>query len=275
MQVVFHCHPSAPCRRSAIFVTFAWLLYGRLSKVAKAHEDPEAAIALLADVAAAYGIEIVYAKLLFPIKTTHGFIHGRTGSDDSVRTYASLLASEFSRYPKQLVQVSKLSKIVLCEELSFDGQRRNAVPDFEHHTLYLDTKRGDHDRTYQRKVLHHEFYHILDLIDDGELYVDKAWQALNVAEFRYGSGGRNAQDNANTSVLSDRFPGFLNHYSTTGVEEDKAELFANMLVDYQYVNRLAMRDPIMHKKVVAMKALLAKVCWELDDAFWEKVAKGQ
>ena len=109
--------------------------------------------------------------------------------------------------------------MVLCKELSFAGQRRNAIPDCEHETLYLDVSRGSYSKTYLRGVIHHEFFHIIDFRDDGSVYQDKRWKALNPEKFRYGSGGRTVQDLAKTSVLTDKYPGFLNHYSTTGVEE--------------------------------------------------------
>ena len=52
------------------------------------------------------------------------------------------------------------------------------------------------------------------------------WDALKPKDFKYGSGGKNAQDISTTSLLTEKYPGFLNHYSTTAVEEDKAEVLA-------------------------------------------------
>jgi len=262
-------------RRTALFAAAASLLSFQNLKVVEAQDDTHATLALLSEIASSYRIEIAAAQLAFPIKTTHGFIHGRTAAHDSLVKYGPLFVNEFKLYPKQFVEASKLRKVVLCEDLSFDGQRRNAVPDFEHNALYLDAKRGDHNVKYQRKVLHHEFFHIVDFVDGGKIYVDDQWAAMNPVDFRYGTGGRNAQDNASTSVLTDRFSGFLNHYSTTGVEEDKAELFANMLVDFQHVLQRAMRDPVVQKKVDAMKRLLARFCKELDEGFWARVGKEQ
>jgi Putative zinc-binding metallo-peptidase len=174
------------------------------------------------------------------------------------------------RYPIGLVHRSNLKRVVLCEELKFDGQRRNAIPDFEHDVLYLDVKRGDYNTLYQRKVIHHEFFHIIDYKDDGSVYADKAWDALNPASFQYGTGGRNAQENASTSLLTNRFPGFLNHYSTTGVEEDKAEVFANMMVEPKHVDTRAANDSVIKAKRDAMKSLLQEFCAEVDEEFWKQ-----
>ncbi len=64
------------------------------------------------------------------------------------------------------------SCVVRARELTFAGQRRNAIPDFEHDTLYLDVSRGAYSKSYFRKVIHHEFFHIIDYRDDGSLYND-------------------------------------------------------------------------------------------------------
>ncbi len=267
--------PRCMSRRTALIAAATTMLSVQQLGLVDAQEDAKGTSELLSHTALSYRIEIAAVQLAFPIKTTHGFIHGRSPSPESLARYVPLFASEFKRYPREFVEASKLKKVILCEDLSFDGQRRNAVPDFEHNALYLDSKRGDHDGIYQRKVLHHEFFHIVDYVDDGEIYSDAQWSAMNPPDFRYGTGGRNAQDIASTSELTERFPGFLNHYSTTGVEEDKAELFANMLMDFQHVQQRALRDLVVAKKVEAMKKLLARFCKELDEKFWERVGKGR
>lgn len=217
-----------------------------------------------------HNIEIATSNLTFPVKTLHGLIEGKEATTAALKSYQPLFIAEFNRYPNSLIRRSKVVRIVLCEELFFDGQRRNAIPDFEHDVLYFDVKRGDYNKLYQRKVIHHEFFHLVDFKDDGLVYTDKSWTALNPSTFQYGTGGRNAQNDASTSVLTNRFPGFLNHYSTTGVEEDKAEMFANMLVEPRHVERRAKNDPVIKSKVEAMKSLMLKFCPEVNEDFWKR-----
>lgn len=225
----------------------------------------------LAKLAASYDLQISTSDLHFPVETAHGQIDGTPATEADLLAYTRLFVPEFSLYPTDLIRRSRLQRIVLCTDLAFAGQRRNAIPDFEHDTLYLDVRRGSHNPAYLRKVIHHEFFHIVDYLDDGSLYQDPNWAALNPPDFRYGDGGRNAQDLKETSVLTDRFPGFLNHYSTTAVEEDKAELFANLLVDPDHVERRAADDPVLDSKVDRLHALLLQFCPSLDDAFWNRV----
>jgi hypothetical protein len=225
----------------------------------------------LEQVAKTYRIEIVTTQPKFPVKITHGNIEGKPAEENELKPYIPLFVAEFSLYPPDLVKRTRLKRVVFCTQLAFAGQRRNAVPDWENNTLYLDVARGTYSKPYLRKVIHHEFFHIIDCRDDGNLYQDERWAALNPAGFKYGAGGRAAQDNADTSVLTTKYPGFLNHYSTTGVEEDKAELFANLIVDPQPVADRATSDPVLKAKIERLKDLLAAFSPEVDEKFWERV----
>lgn len=256
--------PSTRRRRWAIATLAAFLITA--TAAAAGAQSPE-----LEKIAKAYRIQIVTANPSFPVKSTHGIIDGRGADQKALDDYATLFASEFTLYPPDFVKRSQLRRVVLSSDLSFAGQRRNAIPDYEHNTLYLDVSRGTYSKPYLRKVIHHEFFHIVDWRDDGAVYSDPHWASLNPSQFRYGSGGRSAQDLKTTSVLTDRFPGFLNHYSTTGVEEDKAEVLANLIVDPAYVGSRAAKDPVVMAKVKRMRELLATFSPDMNDAFWERV----
>jgi hypothetical protein len=225
----------------------------------------------LQKIARAYNIEILTADPGFPVTTVHGVIDGRIATIPDLQNYVSLFVPEFTLYPPELLRRSRLARVTLCRDLSFAGQLRNAIPDYEHDTLYLDVNRGANNKMYLRKVIHHEFFHVIDYRDDGNVYSDDRWAALNPVNVRYGSGGRAAQTDSDTSVLTDKYPGFLNHYGTTGVEEDKAEMFANLIVDLEYVETRAMSDAIIAAKVKCMKELLVRFCPEMNDEFWERV----
>ncbi len=165
-----------------------------------------------------YGIQIVTRD----VQPADRRIHASPCTSGELDRYTGLFAEEFGLYPPDVIRRAQLERVVLCKDLSYGGQLRGAIPDFESKTLYLDAVRGDFNPTYQRKVIHHDFFHMIDYRDDGNLYADKEWEKLNPAGFHYGTGGANAQDDSMSSVLTDRWPGFLNSYSKTGVEEDKA-----------------------------------------------------
>jgi hypothetical protein len=199
----------------------------------------------------------------FPEQLTSGVINGHAATRDAIERYAPLLEQELRLYPRALFARIGLRRIVLCQGLSFAGQLRGAVPDFGHNTYYLDVSRGIENTTYMRRVLHHDLFHIIDWRDDGVLYGDPQWESLNAPGFHYGSGGKNAQNDSSMSVLTEKLPGFLDRYATTGAEEDKAELFAMMMVDPAYVHRRCEADAVLRAKVQRMRELMRSFCPEL------------
>ena len=219
-------------------------------------------------VGSTYDLEIVSESLGFPHSTSWGPIDGQSAALTDLQRYQPLFCQEFSLYPKSLVRKTKLRRIVLCQELKFSGQRRYAIPDFEHDTLYLDVGTNDQPAIYLRKVIHHEFFHIIDYRDDGLLYEDERWKSLNRPDFKYGKGGATALGNPTTGKLTTEYAGFLTHYSTTGVEEDKAEVFAHLIVNAAAVADRATRDEVLAGKVIRMKSLVQTYCPAADPGFW-------
>lgn len=209
-------------------------------------------------------------KDLYPLRTSHGFITGAPAPERTLNAYRELLVAELLKYPRAFVRKIGLERIVLADALAFDGQKRAAVPDFEHRTLHLDPREGSYSKLYQQTVIHHEIFHIVDWRDDGELYEDREWRKLNPDGFKYGDGGRNARGNDQWQ-LDDSLVGFLNKYSMSGVEEDKAEIYSNLLVRPATVRARAQGDRFLARKVERMKELLRAFCPELDSAFWKSL----
>ena len=219
-------------------------------------------------VTAKYEIEVV-ENPKFPVKSFHGEIDAQVASESDLVRYAEILNSEFTIYPPSFIENSQIKKIVLCQDLTFAGQKRWAIPEFEHHTLYLDVDNDSDD--YLRRVIHHDFFHLVDVADDGHLLEDARWAALNPADFRYGHGGASALNDSSTSVLTDRYPGFLNHYSTTGIEEDKAEIYCYMIVEPGHIERQSSKNPLIRLKVEMMRALVLELSPEMNDEFWDTI----
>ena len=215
-------------------------------------------------------IQIETTHESFPAHNNYGEIDGADPDSTALANYLPIFPHGIFLYPAKCIQRSELKKVILCQKLRFAGQERAAVPDYTHDALYLDTSRATWSPSYMRKALHHEFFHIIDWKDDGHVYEDDSWSALNATGFKYGAHGINAQDDSSMSLLADNLPGFLTKYSTTGVEEDKAELFANMMVDYPMVAARAKKDPILNAKFLRMKELLKSFCPSMDNAFWTK-----
>ena len=227
--------------------------------------------AMLEKIANEYGITIETKIVESSVPTRYGKIECKSADEKAIENYVPLFADEFQLYPKELVKNARVKRVVLCTDLAFAKQRRNAIPDWNNDTLYLEVVRGSKNPMYLRRVIHHEFFHMVDYWDDKNVYKDTDWAALNPSDFKYGTGGRNAQDNRATGRLSEQYPGFLTHYSTTGVEEDKAEVFAHMIVQPEYVEKRAKENSVLRAKVARMKELLEDFCPKVDESFWTKV----
>jgi hypothetical protein len=81
---------------------------------------------------------------------------------------------------------------------------------------------------------------------------------LNERFFVYGDGGRSTRDPRATS-LTDTLPGFLNAYSLSGVEEDKAEVFSFLMTSPREVERILKDDVVLTNKTLLLREQLARL----------------
>ena len=224
----------------------------------------------LATMAERHSIRVVAADGPLRVRSLTGTLRADRAEPESVTAYAPMLAREFDLYPPELVRRVGLRWIVLCRNLSYASTPVEALPHFETDALYLDVTALTALPDYNRTTIHHEFFHFLDYRDDGRLDRDPTWEALNPPGVRYGHGGWAARRDPEAGVDTDRYPGFLNSYSKSAVEEDKAVVFAYLVARPSYLAGRTTADPILRAKVDRMKELLVAFCPEIDESFWEK-----
>ncbi len=179
----------------------------------------------------------------------------------SLDLYRKTLAIEFGKYPNPLIQKSNLKGIVIVKNLSVGGQRRAAMPDYENEILYLDFQFGAHSPAYQAHVIHHEFFHLLEQELNGSAYFkDPEWAKLNPKNFKYGKGGKHQRGNNNFAFKHPQ-AGFINRYSTSGLEEDKAEIYAALFIpaERKKINAMAAQDIHLAAKIKMMLGILRKI----------------
>ena len=181
--------------------------------------------------------------------------------------YVPLLDQELAKYPPEAIRRARVRHIVLCAALRVDGQWHGAATDCLR-TLYLDV--SGHPT---RLELHHELFHAIDWkYKRGTSYVGE-WADLNVDGFAYGNGGRNARD----PKLSMRVEasGFVTGYAMSAIEEDRAEVFALMMVNMAYVDKRCTRDSVVEAKVKLIKRIVAEWCAAMGSDHWERVRECQ
>jgi len=222
----------------------------------------------LVDLGKTYGVQIEVVKEAFTTQAKGYTISGKPPTDAEMEKYTPLFVKEWSLYPPSLMKKAKVTKIVFCDGLQVGEQYRAAVPAFELDTMYYDPALGSFSPHYQRNVVHHEFFHMLDQ-RMGAMRVDPDWSALNAPDFKYGDGGEKMRA-AGVGELTADIPGFLTRYGTAAVEEDKAELFAHLIVDSAYVTDRSAKDAVLAAKIAMLKRRVGNFESGLGDKFWLK-----
>jgi hypothetical protein len=210
----------------------------------------------LAPLARRYELTITLTDPPKPAHTSIKYTALTDAEVSSAEPYVKLFAEEWAKYPAPFIKASRLKAVAFVTDLSVNGQHRAAVPDAPAPVLFLDPKVGDYNRAYQRHCIHHDFYHLVEREINGDInFKDPKWAALNDPPFHYGRGGEFA-------TTSDQFeinhpaPGFINKYSQSGIEEDKAEIFAATFTpEYRRsMEQWAQRDGVLRAKVEMTRA---------------------
>lgn len=194
-----------------------------------------------------------------PVQDSWGAISYQTPEDTTeLLRYLDLVAREFSKYPEGYLRQSRANTLVLVSNLTFCEQPRAAIPDPYRSQLYLSVNGAFRIRSerYLAHVMHHELHHLTEYSMWKNMTFDwNEWISLNGDGFCYGNGGADAYTDylANgTDFYSPVNPhqGFINRYSLTGDEEDRAELMAFIMTDYErpVVTELLQKDHILREK---------------------------
>ncbi len=169
----------------------------------------------------------------FPVQTQDGVIDGKALPASRRRPAEScetLLAEEIRLYPLALSKEIKLRQIVLCEELSFNATRCSSFTDVERGSIYMAVHESV-DAQRLRWTIHHELFHQLDYAGDSRINLDPGWESLNPVGFRYTVDVERLQTDAAAVRTDTGVKGFVNRYAMASPAEDKAELFALLVIE--------------------------------------------
>lgn len=187
-----------------------------------------------------------------------------------------IFKQEFAKYPKCFLKLSGLKEVDFVWGLAVGGQVRSAMPDFINERLVLDVSNIKSADWFVRHVIHHEYYHMIEEQTHGSAYYkDPEWSKLNPSSFKYGDGGAKMRDGSVTPLKHPE-PGFVNLYSTAGLEEDKAEIWAVMFCssDWKTIAPWLKEDHILASKIQYLEDFASSACPEMDASYWSKVRQG-
>ncbi len=194
----------------------------------------------------------------------------------TLREYMELFDHEFRKYPKAFVKASKLRGLAFVGGLSIAGQTRSALPDYVQENLYYDFRIGARRAdAYAQHVIHHEYFHMLEEEWNGSAYFkDPEWAKLNPKKFHYGAGGAAARNPSVTTLRRPR-PGFVNGYAMSGLEEDKAEVWALLFVprEWRLLAKWRLGDKILANKVLFLERFALAKCKHMNERYWTQVRR--
>lgn len=187
---------------------------------------------------------------LFKVRLITYNLDCKPSTEEDLDMYIPIFFMEWCIYPKSFIKKSKLKQVIFVHEIQFSSpyfkQYRAGCPETNQiHSLILSTL--ERNFLYIRIVLHHELFHYVDWVDDFS-YADPEWKKLNEKGFKYGKGGEFERE---WVQLEPNVKGFINHYSTSALEEDRAEIYQYLIgCPDEAVNN---KDEIVRKKVVRIR----------------------
>lgn len=126
--------------------------------------------------------------------------------------------------------------MILCSEVEAAGRAIGGIPVPPVNLLMFDIS-GDTD--YLRRIVLHEFYHLLEYRTGSNS--DSQWQS----QFR--QGYKNSYNGASDSSVGSGDAGFINAYSQSFPYEDRAELFTYLILDPRALRANA--DDMLNSKI--------------------------
>ena len=197
-------------------------------------------------------------------------------SEDDVARVAASIGRELGLYPDGFLRRAGLEGIVLVRDLFVeeDGGARGAAAYIFENRLFLNVPSADQAVQAGTRVrfIHHIIWHRLDE-RAGTMWTDPEWEALNPPDFEYGvySRGGVHETRAGSGSLSVDYPGFLNLYSTGNLPDDKAEVYAYLMVIHSWLAERSRQDQYLRRKVAVIKARLAALDTNFGDDFWNRI----
>jgi hypothetical protein len=231
---------------------------------------------LLAEVASRQRVDVVWTGGPYRYAYDWGGGSAADPAEADVARVTAALARELRQYPDGFLRRAGVEGIVLVRDLFVeeDGGARGAAAYVFENRLFLDVPLADRAVQAGTRVrfIHHLIWHWLDE-RAGTMWQDPEWEALNPPGFEYGvySRGGVHETRAGSGSLTMDYPGFLNLYSTGNLPDDKAEVYAYLMVIHSWLAERSRQDPFLRGKVAVIKARLAALDPGFDDDFWNRI----
>ena len=216
-----------------------------------------------------------YKKIIF-LKNINTFGHKSFECKKNVTPFKQLIyliKKEIDVYPIEFINNSGLKFIMICEELTLNGNKVTGVApghyDQSPGVFYIsakelkDAKNNPRVKSMLKHVFHHEFYHIIDA-QLTNVIIDNQWEKINKNKYSKVeiSGDLNLDNSIN---------GFITQYARNNQNEDKAELFAMLITKNSEVKKLLNDDKVLFDKTKLLISRLRSISPSINKNFWDKL----
>jgi len=211
-----------------------------------------------------FGVKIIYRQLPEGMNPAIIFSVPRPQDYKILANYLMMLREELRKYPECFYQKTGLDGIALVKRQFYDSRPLEGLYQRNTRIIVIDFLRNRGHGIKQRLNVHHELYHMLES-QNGLAWRFRDWENINRPGFSYQTQ-KNLQPGANpVNYFAPPVPGFVTYYAMESPAEDRAELFAALMIDSQrrVVHRWLERDTVLRQKVHALRAAVIALCPEM------------
>jgi hypothetical protein len=236
------------------------LCLGSLSTLCCAQELRDPALDhILEKVKAVYGINLHYAEGPLSKFIDFDYSLADVKDDQALKKVILLFVQEISLYPKDFFRDAHCQDIYLVQKLFYKQKPTDGVFLESTNSIFYDYARDWDNAQKIRHNIHHELFHMIGSKHPFWKEHGPAWEKLNRIGFFYNQiYNRHERNPINFYAPSE--PGFITDYAMASAEEDRAEVFACMMIpeELSLMEQWAQKDKILFKKVEMMKEFLKK-----------------
>lgn len=223
-----------------------------------------------------HGIEVTWPTAPYKYEGESGGGEAKPASDWELEMFTPIVVEEINLYPRTFLRNIGVKGIILVRDLWIreEGVTQNVAGYIFDNRLVMSVSYTYkvNLRDKQRRYLHHLIWHQFDDFK-GQMWEDPEWVALNPPGFKYGmyTKGGIYDRSSESGLLSTEYPGFVNRYSTGYLPDDKADLFAYLMVLHHWVEERTREDRYLKEKAALIKKRLAEFDPAFDAAFWKRI----
>lgn len=188
---------------------------------------------------------IHFAFVSEDVRPGNGRYTCKATNTDLIPAVAWNIAAALYPIPDEVLVSLNLDYIIFCGDLYQDRMKVGGFPVPVNNLMMLNLTHRTQNRDIQEFFLH-EFYHLVE--DRNKLVKDPVWDSQFGSGYSYSYAGNTGSANSNVGTGN---YGFINRYSESFPHEDRAEIFAMLMVArpelIQFI--ISQKDEMLYAKV--------------------------